>query len=57
MMTKDDYLKANGDMAATWVIFEAKILNFFPILGAVHLFKKYVEHVMLKFISNGYQRI
>jgi hypothetical protein len=56
-MTKDDYLKANGDMAATWVIFEAKILNFFPILGAVHLFKKYVEHVMLKFISNGYQRI
>ena len=42
---------------ARWDLFENKISNFFPILAAEHIFKKYVTHCLKKFYRNGYDRI
>jgi hypothetical protein len=40
-----------------WKRFEQKIGNFFPLFFALHIFKKYIKHVLLKYIQNGYDRI
>ena len=40
-----------------WDLFERKISNFFPILAAEHIFKKYVIHCLKKFYRNGYDRV
>lgn len=40
-----------------WDLFEVKISNFFIILEALHIFKKYVLHVLRKYVKNGYNRI
>lgn len=47
----------NLSQAQCWDRFEKKITNFFPILGTAHIFKKYVIHILRKYIKNGYDRI
>jgi hypothetical protein len=32
-------------------------MNFFIICNALHIFKKYVKYILLKYIKNGYFRI
>lgn len=32
-------------------------MNFFVIYLSLHIFKKYINHVLLKYIRNGYDRI
>lgn len=46
-----------ADQAVCWDRFENKISHFFPILAAVHLFRKYTVHVLRKFVRNGYTRV
>jgi len=40
-----------------WVLFEQKIGSFFVLLFTLHIFKKYVRHVLLTYLKNGYQRV
>jgi len=39
-----------------WNIFETKVSNFAVLVSALHIFKKYTRHVLLKYIKNGYDR-
>lgn len=57
MLSKEELAVVAGVQHDFWVIFEEKISNFFPIVFALHLFKKYVRHTLLKFIHNGYERV
>jgi hypothetical protein len=45
------------DKVAAWRLFETKTANFEVLLYARHIFVKYVNHVLEKFILNGYQRV
>ena len=47
----------SGNQHDFWVLFEVKISNFFTLVFATHIFKKYVRHVLLKYIKNGYERM
>jgi hypothetical protein len=47
----------SGNQHDFWVLFEVKISNFFILVLTLHIFKKYVRHVLLKYIKNGYERI
>lgn len=40
-----------------WDRFESKISNFFVLVLALDIFKKYTRHMILKYIRNGYDRI
>ena len=46
-----------GVQEKAWEIFEEKIAGFFPLEWSAHIFRKYAEYVMRKFIKNGYDRI
>lgn len=57
MLSKEELLVVSGNQHDFWVLFEEKIGNFFILVLALHIFKKYVRHVLLKYIKNGYERI
>jgi hypothetical protein len=57
MLSKEELSVVAGEQHDFWVLFEEKISNFFPIIFALHIFKKYVRHTLLKFIRNGYERV
>lgn len=57
MLSKEELLETSCNQKAFWDLFEAKITNFFAIYYAVHIFKKYTRHVLLKYINNGYNRL
>ena len=40
-----------------WNLFEKKISNTGTLIYTKDIFEKYVEHVLRKFIANGYQRV
>lgn len=46
-----------GKDNAAWNLFEQKSLNFSTLVESRHLFRAYVQHVLRKFIKNGYQRV
>jgi hypothetical protein len=48
---------SQGKDNAAWVVFEKKVLNSAILIYSRHLFRPYVQHVLRKFIKNGYQRI
>jgi hypothetical protein len=57
MLSREELLVVSGNQHEFWVLFEEKICNFFVLVFALHIFKKYVRHVLLKYIKNGYDRI
>jgi hypothetical protein len=46
-----------GNQKEIWDAFEGKIMNFFVIIFALHHFKNYIRHVLIKYVHNGYHRI
>ena len=57
MLQREELQVVSGNQHDFWVLFEEKIGNFFILVFALHIFKKYVRHVLLKYIRNGYERI
>lgn len=46
-----------GSARLFWPPFEEKISNFNSILCIKDVFERYTEHILHKFIANGYDRI
>jgi len=57
MLQREELQVVSGNQHDFWVLFEEKIGNFFILVFALHIFKKYVRHVLHKYIRNGYERI
>lgn len=57
MLSREELLEVSGRQHDFWVLFEEKISNFFPLVFTLHIFKKYVKHVLLKYIKCGYDRV
>ena len=57
MLQKEELEVVSGKQHDFWVLFEEKIANFFPLMFTLHVYKKYIKHVMLKYIRNGFDRI
>ncbi len=57
MLSRDELEKVSGNQHDFWVLFEEKICNFFPLVFTLHIFKKYVRHILLKYIKCGYDRV
>lgn len=57
MLNREELLTLSYVQREMWTRFEEKIGNFFPIFLALHVFKKYTRHILLKFIANGYERV
>lgn len=57
MLNREELLTLSFAQKEMWERFEEKISNFFPIFFALHIFKKYTRHTMLKYIRNGYDRL
>jgi hypothetical protein len=57
MFNKVEMQKYAGNQKEIWDAFEVKIENFFPIYFSLHIFKKYVKHVFIKYAKNGYDRV
>jgi hypothetical protein len=57
MLNREELLTLSYAQREMWTRFEEKIGNFFPIFFALHIFKKYTRHLLLKYIANGYERI
>jgi hypothetical protein len=57
MFNKDQLLALTLEQKEMWDRFEVKISNFFVLIFALHIFKKYVRHILLKYIKNGYDRV
>ena len=50
-------LQVAGNASKFWPPFEEKIVSFNSILGVRDVFEKYSEHILRKFIANGYDRL
>ena len=57
MLNREELLTLSYVQREMWTRFEEKISNFFPIYFALHIFKKYTRHLLLKYIANGYERL
>jgi len=57
MLNKEELLTLSYVQKHMWDRFEEKISNFFVLVFALHIFKKYTRHVLLKYIKNGYDRV
>lgn len=57
MLNREELLVLSYVQKEMWDRFEQKIGNFFPIYFSLHIFKKYIRHLLLKYINNGYERI
>ena len=57
MFNREEMQKYAGNQKEIWDAFEVKIDNFFPIYFALHIFRKYFKHVLLKYARNGYDRV
>ena len=57
MLNTEDNRKIAAKEVKFWVIFQKKIVAFFPILFALHQFKSYMKYVCEKFVQNGYDRL
>lgn len=55
--TDESYEDAKRNKPETWSIFEKKSANLGTLVYSKDIFKKYVKHVVKKFINNGYQRV
>jgi len=55
--TRQEMLQVAGKAQEFWPPFEQKITNFNTILAVNEVFEKYSEHVLRKYIANGYDRI
>ena len=45
------------DKPQIWSTFEKKITNTGTLIYSKDIFGRYVEHILKKFINNGYQRV
>jgi hypothetical protein len=54
--TGDAYDEAKKNKEA-WSLFEKKIANTATLIYYKDIFQKYVQHILQKFIKNGYQRV
>lgn len=55
----NDELKmvCQGKENDAWVLYEQKVVNSAVLIYSRHIFRAYVQHVLRKFIKNGYQRV
>ena len=56
-LTKEEMLAVAGDADKFWAPFEEKITRFNVLLSVKDIFQKYSEHVLRKYIANGYDRV
>lgn len=57
MLNTEELMTMSFVQKEMWNRFEEKISNFFVLIFALDIFKKYTKHMLLKFIKNGYDRI
>ena len=57
MLKTKEFQSMSFKQKEMWDRFEQKVGNFFAIIFALHIFKKYTKHILLKYIKNGYDRI
>lgn len=46
-----------GDAKKFWIPFEEKIMRFMDLIQVAHIFKKYSNYILKKYVKNGYDRI
>ena len=56
-MTQQEISEIGDNQEKVWEVFQAKYVSFFPLEWSLHIFRKYVEYGMRKFIRNGYDRM
>ena len=55
--TRNEFATMSYRQTETWEVFEKKIITPIPLMVVRDIFNKYNEHLFLKLISNGYDRV